>query len=81
MWDEDKGLIVNLGGREGSIVLKLLGTHSSIMGRDIFIPPATMKIRSKRKSNPRPNEPNLMRFLTESQSPVCSQAPLTQALF
>lgn len=45
MWDEDKGLIVNLSGREGSIIVKLLGTHSSIMGRDIFIPPATMKMR------------------------------------
>lgn len=45
MWDEARGLIVNLSGREGSIVLKLLGTLSSIMGRDIFIPPATMKIR------------------------------------
>lgn len=36
MWDADSGLRVGLGGKEGSVILKLLDTHGSIMDRDIY---------------------------------------------
>lgn len=36
VWDEDKRLIVNLSGREDSIILKLLGGHCCTMERDSY---------------------------------------------
>lgn len=36
VWDAGSGLRVDLSGREGSVVLKLLDTHCSIMDRDIY---------------------------------------------
>lgn len=58
---------MDLSGREGSVILKLLDTHYSIMDRYIY--PSSyhenaLKAKKSRKDL-RLNEPNLMRSLSE----------------